>query len=88
MQVITSFTAERVVGELLLIACTRVPQQEGSWPSLKLAIPKLEGAFTGTGSCSLQTPSSAHRCSIVLRTGKQRRWGLASIAEVQLQAIC
>ena len=34
---------------MLLIACTRAPQQEGSWPSLKLAIPKLEGAFTGTG---------------------------------------
>ena len=53
MQVITSFTAERVDEELLLIACTSIPQQEGSWPSLKLAIPKLEGAFTGTGKIAL-----------------------------------
>lgn len=45
----TSFHPQGVDNQLLLIATTRVKQIEGSWPALKLVIPKFAASFTGTG---------------------------------------
>ena len=45
----TSFSPVGVDDQLLLIATTRVMQQDDSWPALKIVIPKLDASFTGTG---------------------------------------
>ena len=49
VQVLTSFSVADDADSLWLIASTRLPQRQGSWPSLKLRIPRLDASFTGTG---------------------------------------